>query len=349
MVMNILNRSHNATVAKIRAMYGKRITSQDYGELINKQSVSEIADYLKKNTHYSNILSSVDVNSVHRGFLESLLARHYFEVYLKITGFERINRQEFYNFRIIKAEIEVILSCIRHINANSEDQITDIPIYINGMTCFDLIEIAKVRSFEELLDFLKKTPYYDVIRKEKTDENGKVDFSACEYKLRSYYFERIEKNVAGYSKKEAEMLNSMLLTDIDLINVINAYRMTSFFGADEKEIKPMMFRFSGRLSEAKQEEIYSAPDKAEFIRRFSKTYYGRQIADSGLDMNDLEDNANRLRYKYAKLALKSSSKASVSVYAFTYLMGIELSNLIRIIEGVRYGMPSKQIEKLIIV
>ena len=44
-----------ATVAKIRAMYGKRVTAEDYAELVTKQSVADIADYLKKNTHYSTI------------------------------------------------------------------------------------------------------------------------------------------------------------------------------------------------------------------------------------------------------------------------------------------------------
>lgn len=348
--MNITHRSYNATVAKVRAMYGKRVSASDYSELVNKQSVSEIADYLKKNTHYSEILSSVDVNTVHRGFLESLLRRFNFEMYLKITGFERISKQEFYNFKIVNAEIDVILSCIRHINANSEDRIiNDIPIYINGMTHFDLIEIAKVHSFEEMLALLKKTPYADVLKDEHTDSNGKVDYSSCEVKLRTMYFNRLENYVSRLAPQEADMVNSMILIDIDLINVINAYRMTAFFGEDEKTIKEMMFPFCGRLSEKKQTEVYSAPDAEEFIKRFSKTYYGRQISDSGYDMNNLEDNANRLRFKYAKLALKTSSKASASVYAFTYLMGVELKNLICIIEGVRYGIPAKEIEKLIII
>jgi V/A-type H+-transporting ATPase subunit C len=341
--------NHNATVAKIRAMYGKRVTPQDYSELASRQSVAEIADYLKKNTHYSELLSSVDVNTVHRGFLESLLKRYNFETYLKITGFERINRQEFYNYRIINAEVDVILSSIRHINAKSDDQITDIPIYINGMTCFDLIEIAKVRTFDELLTFLRRTPYYDVLKQEKADENGKVDYSQCEYKLRSFYFNRLEKTIAKFSKTEADKLNSMILTDIDLVNVINAYRMKSYFDEDEKQISSMMLPFSGRLSEDKQREIYSAADEAEFLKRFAKTYYGRQISDFAPDANNLEANANRLRFKYAKLALKSSSTASVSVYAFMYLMGVELRNLISIIEGVRYGVPAKEIEDLIIV
>ena len=46
-MQNII-RSYNATVAKIRAMYGKRITPQDYTELVSRRSVADIAEYLKK-------------------------------------------------------------------------------------------------------------------------------------------------------------------------------------------------------------------------------------------------------------------------------------------------------------
>ncbi len=345
--------NHNATIAKIRAMYGKRITPNDYNELINKQTVAEIAEYLKKNTHYSEILSSIETATVHRGMLEDLIKRNIFEFYIRIIKFENIGRKEFFNFKIISAEIEVILSCLSHINAKSENQITDIPIYLNKYTCFDLIEIAKVRSFEELLKLLERTPYHAVLKGELLPSNDgekkKFDYNSCEIKLRSYYINRIEKIVMEWDDKTKESLNSMILTDVDLINVINSYRLTAFFEAETEVIEKNMLPFYGRLSAAKQKEIYSAKTEEEFINRFAKTNYGRQIAEFGNDPKELEKNANLLRVKYAKLAMKSSSKAPTSVYSFMYLMEIEKNNLISIIEGVRYGIQPKDIEKLIII
>lgn len=341
--------NHNATVAKIRAMYGKRLSSADYDVIVSGRSVSEIAAYLKKNTHYGKILASVDTDTVHRGLLESLLRRYNFEMYLKIIDFEKLGDSEFYNFRIVSGEINVIIDCLRHINAKSENQIGNLPIYINRHTCFDLIEIAKVRSFDELLKFLEKTPYYDVLKNVRADSSGRVELSSCEMKLRNYYIGRLEKAVSAYKKSEADKIYSMLFTEIDLINLINAYRMTAFFGADEDEIEESTLKFYGRLSRKQQREIYSAPDKDEYIRRFASTIYGRQVADRGYDPDELEKNANLLRYRYAKLALKSSSSAAVSVYSFMYLMTVELQNVISIIEGVRYGVSPEQIRELIIV
>ena len=53
-----MKASKNATVAKIRAVYGKRLKENDYYELSAKKKVSEAAEYLKRNTHFSAVLSS---------------------------------------------------------------------------------------------------------------------------------------------------------------------------------------------------------------------------------------------------------------------------------------------------
>lgn len=341
-------RNYNATVAKIRAIYGKRVTPQDYTELMNKQSVSEAAEYLKKNTHYGGLLSSIDTNTVHRGMLESLLRRSVFETYMRITGFEHISRQEFYNYKILQTEIEEILRCIRFINAKSRKMIADVPTYINGLTSFDLIELARITDFNELLTFLRKTPYYDVLKTVRLGRDGFVDVTKCETLLRSYYIGRLKSSL-HFQKRDAEQFNALLETDIDLINIINAYRLTAFFGESAEVIEKDMLPFYGRLSAAKQKEIYSAPNSEEFIKRFSKTYYGRQMAENGYDVNALEHSAQRLRHKYAKLMLKRSASAPLSVYSFIFLLEIEVQNIISIIEGIRYGLEVNKIASLIII
>ncbi len=330
------------------AIYGKRLTQQDYLEMMSKQSVQEAAEYLKKNTHYSELLSSIDTNTIHRGMLENLLRRSVYDTYIRITGFEHISKEEFYNYKILQTEIDEILRCIRFLNAGSEKLISDVPIYLKGLTSFDLIELARVTDFKELLVFLKKTPYYDVLKNVKTNADGKVDVTECETLLRTYYIKRLKSSL-DFKKNDVKQFVSFLETDIDLINVINSYRLTAFFGATGDEIEKDMLPFGGRLSPTKQKEIYSADNSEEFVKRFSKTNYGRQMIENGYDINNLEQSANQLRYKYAKLMLKRSQSAPLSVYSFIFLLEIEVKNIISIIEGIRYGVESSKIAPLIIM
>ncbi len=330
------------------AIYGKRLTSDDYLELINKRNVAEVAEYLKKNTYYNTLLDSVDTHTIHRGMLENLLKRSVYEKYLKITGFENISNEEFYNYKIIQTEIDEILRCIRHINANSDKLIQDIPIYMNEHTSFDLIELAQVKTFSELIEFLDKTPYSDVLTEIQIDNLGKIDVTKCETLLRTYYINRI-KNSLNFKKNVNEQFIRHLQTDIDLINVINAYRLTTFFEEDIDTIENDMLPFYGRLSASRQHTIFGAPNAAEFINRFSKTYYGKQMIEYNYNINELELSTQRLRHKYTKLMLKRSNSTPLSVYAFTFLMEIEVQNIISIIEGIRYNIDASRIKSLIII
>ncbi len=343
-----MKRNYNATVAKIMAIYGKRITPHDYSELINQKSVSDIAEYLKKYTYYKFLLSSVDTRTIHRGMLENLLKKSVFEQYIKITAFENISKQEFYNYKVIQTEIDEILRCIRHINAKSDKLITDVPIYMNELTSFDLIQLAKVNNFEQLMEFLRKTPYYEVLKQIDTDKYGRVDVTRCETVLRTHYVTRLKKSLT-FNKNDVKQFITLLESDIDLINIINAYRLTSYFDEPEDIIEKDMLPFCGHISQQKRKYICSATTSEEFILRFSKSYYGKQMIEYNYNINDLEQSVQRLRYRNAKRMLKCSVSAPLSVYAFMFLLEIEVKNLISIIEGIRYGIDPKRIESLIIM
>ncbi|MBD5139271.1 MAG: V-type ATPase subunit [Ruminococcus sp.] len=342
-----MQKKYNATVAKIMAIYGKRLTQQDYTEMMNRQSVSDVADYLKKNTYYSKLLASIDTNTIHRGMLENLLRRSVFETYMRITGFEHISNQRFYNYKIIQTEIDEILRCIRCINAGSDKLIQDVPVYINHLTSFDLLELAKINNFAALLEFIRKTPYYEVLKNISPNEDGKVDVTRCETLLRNYYINMLKEN-ADSGGGDVEQFNRFLEAEIDLINVINSYRLTAYFGESEEEIEKDMLTFYGRITAERHREIYSAPNAEEFIRRFSKTYYGKQMIRNGYDISNIEHSVRRLRHKYARSILRRSGSAQLSVYAFFFLLETEVQNIISIIEGIRYGVESNKIASLVI-
>jgi V/A-type H+-transporting ATPase subunit C len=54
MVLSVIK--YGALSGKTRAMFGRLLTSKDYHEMVQKRSVSDIASYLKYNTHYKDVL-----------------------------------------------------------------------------------------------------------------------------------------------------------------------------------------------------------------------------------------------------------------------------------------------------
>jgi len=348
-----LSFSRNATVARIRAIYGKRLKSEQYKELINKKSVSEVAEYLKRNTRYSGVLANIDTNNIHRGFLEDILTRDHFEMYVDLCKFQNLDNEPFYRFLIELDEIKEILNAILYLNAGvSGSYIVDLPTFLLSRASFNLLEIAKIRSFKQLLAVLSKTDYYHVLKDINEDENGKVDFTECEVNLRTHYLKKLLKTAERDFKGSArDELMRQIEVQVDLINIINAYRMKSFFNADANEIKKNTLPFYGRMSVKKQEELFQAKSIEEFLKILSGTIYGRQMDDVAhcVDSIQFEREISNLRFNLSKRALAFSGNVAVSLYSITYLFEVELNNIIRIVEGIRYEKSASYIESLLII
>jgi V/A-type H+-transporting ATPase subunit C len=341
--------STKATITKIHAKYGKMLTKQNYSELLNKQSVSEIAAYLKKNTRYSGILSSIDTNTIHRGLLEALIRSNNFNTYVELCKFQQLDDIPFYNYEVMREEIEQILSCILHINAgNQEEYIASLPSYMISHASFDMLSLAKSKKFSDLLNVIKNTEYYEALKNVSPDENGQINYLRCEVLLRTQYYKKLFALVdKDFSKSVAKELKKIILTQIDLINYINSYRLKAFFNSDSGTIKANMLPFYGRISEKKMFTFYEAKNKDEMLDMFKKTIYAKKLDEINPDI--MEQNIYKIRYKSARASLRNAQAAPIALYSFIFLCEIEAMNLISIVEGIRYKTPPSLIEKLLII
>jgi V/A-type H+-transporting ATPase subunit C len=341
--------NHNGTVAKLRAMNGNRLRTEQYNDLAAQRRVSDIAEYLRNTASYERLFDGVNTNTVHRGMIENLLRRSVFESYFRIVGFEHLEKEDFYNFKILQSEVREILVAIQHINAHSDQHIEKLPVYLDKYISFSLIELAKARSREDLLEVLKGTPYRAIIEDIPLRKSGKIDFNPTECALRTHYY----KELLGspfFKRSGTAPLKSLITTDIDLINAINAYRMITYFGETYEYINSLMLPFKGKLPIKVDAELRSSQNKAEFIDRFKNCYYGRVMENYGIMLNEsLELETQRLRYNYARQALSTSVHPAQSIYAFTYLYETEVTNIIKIIEGIRYGLPQGDLTKQLVL
>ena len=73
------NFAGNAIIAKAKTLFGYRLRAKDYEELSRFNSIPDVIGYLKKNNKFSNTLSNALEYSMHRGQLEDLIKKSYFE------------------------------------------------------------------------------------------------------------------------------------------------------------------------------------------------------------------------------------------------------------------------------
>lgn len=334
-------------------IYGKRLREADYQELTAKKTVSEVAEYLKQNTHYASLLENIDTATIHRGHLEMLLRKNLFELYKKLCKFQQLDKQPFFRFQILHSEIRELLRAILYMNCGENDAyITTMPSYLMDFTTFPLLELARANTFPELLTIIRDTPYYAALRDIPVQPDGRVDYTKCERNLRTFYlkwmFETIQNEFHGAARTA---LLDQLEVQTDLINIINAYRMKTYFHATAEQLADAMLPFSGRLPKRRMQELYEAGSTDAFMHLFLDTIYGKQVdaAQIQKDAAHFERALTRLRCDLATRSLTFSQGAAVSLYSIVFLLENELNNIITIIEGIRYEKSVSYIEELLVV
>ncbi len=340
--------SSNAITAKARAIYGHRLTNNNYTELLRLRSVSDVATYLKTNTSYSAYLKGINEMQIHRGQLENLLNRSRFEKYFSLCHYDFTKDKGFYRYVISNAEISVILRAIMSLNSGSpEELIITLPSFMQEYACFDFMELSKIKCFNDLLNVLEKTQYKNVLKRFSAP-NGTINFSDCELALKTHYYKMIfsfiDKYYKGKTKKE---LYEIVLIEIELLNLSLIYRLKRHFKKPAEEIKLQLLPFYYKINKRVLETLLESQNKQHFIDNMRLRAYNSNMKN--VDFNYIEDYTKRLKYIINRKLIRFSTNAPISFYALMSLIQIEIENTIIIIEGIRYQDSPSEIQKLLIL
>jgi len=340
--------SSNTITAKARAIYGKRLTAVNYQELARQRTVSDVASYLKNNTYYAAYLSGIDEIQVRRRQLETMLQRSKLQKFVALSHYNFSKKDSFYQYIAMDAEVNILLRAVMLLNSRAgEDIIQNLPTFMQNYVCFDLIALSRAESFSGLLEVVKGTPYREVLTPFLA-ESGEIDIAGCELALKSFYYktalDAISKHYSGKMRKE---LRDAVLLEIELLNLTMIYRLKNFFRLPWEEIRKRLLPFAKRLTPERAGALMEAGNDGEFVERASRLWHIRGLED--VPFTYVEDYAKRIKCLLAKKLMHFASSAPVAFYALMALTQLEIDNLTYIIEGIRYSVPSSEIEKLLIL
>lgn len=342
--MSASNASANAVTAKARAMYGRMLTTSQYAELARKQNLQEIASYLKEHTYYGPALEDVRGSVIYRRQLETILRRYVLYQYSRLIPYAG-SRTGVYAFILLDTEIDLILSCLSEILAvKAENFVADLPTFIQPHVGFDILALANVRTVEQLIAVLERTPYGPLLQK-CVDRGEKPLYGACEFALRNWYFETLLRRARSSSKGKArEDLETLISGRAEILNICTIYRLKKFYRLPPEQIRRRLFPLRWRLSARELECLAAAESEEAFMRLLRETALGRYIDPAD---TFLEEQLDRARRKQERRLLRFSTDPQVIYTAFMLLSDKETENVIRVIEGVHYGMKPEKIESML--
>lgn len=345
----MISLSTNAVAAKAKSMYGRRLTAENYQELLRKKSVGEVAAYLRTETAYSDVLSEVRDNAIHRGQLEHLLRKDLFLRCQRLARYVGTKQKDFYAFGVRRQEIDVILNRIRMLNSELyEEFAANLPLYLEKYTQFDLLALTKCKDFEELLQVLANTGY-DVVLKpfNPVKAHQKIDYVGCERALNQYYylwlFETIKRS---FNKKTRKELLTVFESEVELLNISKIYRYKKFFDISPEEILSSLTKTNQRMPTNFLRRLVEAADDQEVLNILAHSNYKMLVDDS--EYVFIEYYADQIKYHLSRRYMRFSTSAPLVFSTYMITQNLEVENLINIIEGVRYGVPSESIEKMLI-
>ena len=106
---------YSGIVTKIRAMEAKLLTPEQFADIANLRSVPDIADYLRKNTAYAEVLDTLTEDQIHRGNIEKVLVQSLYHDYTKDLPFLRAESERIYeaDHERIRDRADQLLSAYR--------------------------------------------------------------------------------------------------------------------------------------------------------------------------------------------------------------------------------------------
>ena len=345
----MLNLASSAIIAKAHALYGQRLTAADYDELLRCKSVSAVALYLKTQTGYADTLEDVLPQSIHRGRLETLLKERLLHEYAKLSRYESSSGKSFYQYFIMRGEVEQLLSCLSLLRSpNHDEYLLRMPAFFDSHTKLDLFRLAQAQSAAQVLEAVRGTPYEAALAPWCTAGEGEeIPLAQVDTALYRLLYESVKKLILKqYSGKHLSEVARFLGIHLDMLAITALYRLKRMGQADALQLREKVYMGLSNLRKQQQEQLLAAQTAQELLQYLQQTGYAAHFARE--DFAYVEDAAQRAEYAYAARAFRYSRNATVVMLAYLFLAENETNNIIHIIEGIRYALPPGEIEKMLV-
>ncbi|MDR1627829.1 MAG: V-type ATPase subunit [Oscillospiraceae bacterium] len=344
----ILSYASNAVLSKARAMYGKRLKERDYLNLMSCDNVSEIASYLKHKTLYFDILSAINENDIHRGYLEDIIKRKLFYDFAALGKYDLSSGEHFFSYIITKTEIQEIIHIIMLLAAGKTNEyFYSMPIFLVHHTKIDINAFSSIKSFDDLLEATKKSVYNKMLMPFRPRIiNEPVDISQIEAVLYTYLYDLIFHITDKYTKgKTKAELNNLFNTYVDLSNIVRITRVKKFYHVNDEYIETIIFPFGTLGMKTLRGYIYSK-DHKQMMVDMKNSKVGKKWLSKGVDT--IDKIPKYMRFIRSLHNIRFSVSPQIVLMSYIFLKEIEILNIINIIEGVRYKLPPDEIKAMII-
>ncbi len=336
---------YSGLVTKTRAMHGGLMSRQTIVGLSECEKVEDILSFLREYGSYAPIYQSHE-EIAHRAQVEAVIDDSLYSDYGKLYRFASGEQRKGLEIIFLRYEMNVLKRCMERIGKQErEKSLAYLNLFFGQHASFDVEAVTGADSMSEFLTALSGTRYEEFFKRLLENEamtrtDYAIQLDILYYKLAWRQKEKLK------SAKMRAIYTQILGTEIDWQNIMWIYRSKRFYNRKQADIYADMIPISYRLKKSELKMLLESETLDDFLEILGKTAYFRG-KDALVSVGDEITFCRMMEKTYQKMC-KKYPMSIAPVLKYLYDKENEIDVLTTILEGVRYRIPAREIQELVL-
>lgn len=336
---------YSGLVTKVKAMHKNLLSREELLRITEFETVEELISFLRENGSYAPTYQSHE-EIQHRAQVEAVIDDSLYSDYGKLYRFAGRSQRQGLSILFLRYEINILKTCLEYAcQGESEKNLSYLNLFFDRHACFDTGAATRAGSIKELAAALAGTRYEEIMGHIVNDREA----SYAEYAMRLdiYYYQTVWKQKDGLRDAEMrEVISHILGTEIDWQNIMWMYRFKQFYHSRPEDIHTRMIPIRYRLRPGEVKRLLEAESPEAFLAVLGETAYFTE-KDSVIRLGDEVTFRNVMDKTYKQVCRKHPMSIA-PVFGYLYDKENEIDDLTTILEGIRYRIPAREIQELIL-
>lgn len=337
--------AYSGLVTKTRAMHGGLLSEEELIRLSEYETVEEFIAFLREYGSYAPIYQSHE-EIAHRAQVEAVIDDSLYSDYGKLYRFANGQQRKGLEIIFLRYEINVLKNCLKYAcQGQGGKNLSYLNLFFAEHASFDTEAVTGAKNMTELLQALSGTGYEAFFR--RLQDNAEMTYADYAIQLDILYYRTAWKLKDKLKEREMRDIYTRVLgTEIDWLNIMWMYRSKRFFARSQTDIYADMIPIRYRLKKTELKELLETGSLEEFVEILGRCAYFTE-RDAVVKLGD-EITFRRIMDKTYQKVCQKYPMSLASILMYLYDKENEIDVLTTILEGVRYRIPAREIQELVL-
>ena len=331
---------YSGSSAKVKALYGRMLSEDDWRHLYACTSVSDIALFLRNSKGWNEISPAVMSTSA----LRETVLKKVFTEYERLYKFSYLEDKKYLLFTLYRAEYGFILNTLRRLQSGeapvANEEATE---FVRKHSLADIAALESCTDYAGLLEAISGSIYEKPLKRlPVVQETGLPSYRDAAILFESQYyktvFSYIQQNYKGLGKKK---LVKVLGTEADLLNIVSLLRLQRHFPGSLNRANELLIPIHSLIEPKLLEELLSAKSESELVKILEKSPCRGYL--EGKDLQKLESLYYEAMEAFCRQIIKAPEPSICVPVAYLTLREFECKKLTRLIQAVDYGLEPEKV------